>query len=599
MPILSQEQLPAITRTGNFVLIACPGSGKTLTVSNRFFQRMKDWEKHSVGIATLSFTNVAHFEISNNLVEYGLSPTPPFPHFLGTIDHFINTYIFLPFGHLVTGCSDRPNIIGMGTNIWNQEELNLYWGNQTCHSCSLENFSYDIQGNLIGGLTTCCFNYTHCRNLKSRFNRMGLATQLDAEYFAMRILESYPGIARSLSSRFPEMIIDEAQDTSEIQMRIIDLLVMNGLTEVMLVGDPDQAIYEWRDARPDIFMRKMNQAGWGEPVYLTQNRRSSQLICDFTKNFSSSLQNISLAVGTDATFDLPPKLATYEPDDLTSIKTDFINLCERQGLEINPVNIAILVRTNRQLSKLRNIPDMGDPWNHVITRLLAQCAYYRDKGDMVRSHKSSEFALIRIMFGDRYISKLDLENNIDARDLNPNWSLGIWQIIKLLPNSNNVLRLWLNDGTRMLKEWFDAHPSWNPVDRNNLNLRVKQYQMINRQRFIGYYDESITRLFTDSEFVIDGITIETIHAAKGKTYEAVLYIVNDAVKGRAKGNISQISNNDLNSEEVRTAYVAMTRPRKILVIGIPVGTNENLLRNRFPDFMIRGMNTSLNEFGLT
>ncbi|GAP12985.1 superfamily I DNA and RNA helicase [Longilinea arvoryzae] len=597
MVILSPEQLPAVTRAGKFVVIACPGSGKTLTVSTRFMRRMKDWKRQSSGIATLSFTNVAHSEISGDLINDGFSPSPPFPHFLGTIDHFINTFIFLPFGHLVMGCSGRPNLIGMGSNVWNQKELNLYWGNQKCYSCKLENFSYDINGRLIGGLVNCPFDFTHCRILKNRFNRMGLATQSDAEYFTMRILERYPGIAKSLSTRFPEMIIDEAQDTSEIQMRIIDLLVMNGLSEVMLVGDPDQAIYEWRDARPDIFMRKTSQLEWQEPYYLDQNRRSSQLICNLTKNFSSSLRNISQAIGTDANFSLPPKLVTYDPNHLSTIKNDFINLCERQGLEIKPSEISVLVRTNRQLLKLRDIIDMGDPWNHAITRLLAQVAYYRDKGDIIRSHNSSEAALVRILFGDRYISKFDLENQIEARNLNPGWPLGIWQIMKLLPNSGDALRLWLINGTRKLHEWFDAHPSWREVDRGKLDLSIKQYQVMNRHKFTAYYDEPVSKLFSDPESVVDGITIETIHAAKGKTYEAVLYIVNDSTRGGAKGNITQITTNDLNNEEVRTAYVAMTRPRKILVIGVPIGTQENLLRNRFPDWMIDQLNIPLQDFG--
>ena len=101
----------------------------------------------------------------------------------------------------------------------------------------------------------------------------------------MKILEGFPQIAKAVALRFPYLIVDEAQDTSEIQMRIIDLIIANGLNEVMLVGDPDQAIFEWNDARPDLLNEKFND--WEDSIVLNESRRSSQLICNATFNISS------------------------------------------------------------------------------------------------------------------------------------------------------------------------------------------------------------------------------------------------------------------------------------------------------------------------
>jgi len=72
--------------------------------------------------------------------------------------------------------------------------------------------------------------------------KAGYANQDDANYFGMKILEHYPKVAKAIIHRFPLFMVDEAQDTSEIQMKIIDLLIDNGLENIMLVGDPDQAI---------------------------------------------------------------------------------------------------------------------------------------------------------------------------------------------------------------------------------------------------------------------------------------------------------------------------------------------------------------------
>lgn len=58
--------------------------------------------------------------------------------------------------------------------------------------------------------------------------KQGYATQDDANYFTMRILEDYSQITKAIINRFPYLIIDEAQDLSEIQMEILNILIKNG-----------------------------------------------------------------------------------------------------------------------------------------------------------------------------------------------------------------------------------------------------------------------------------------------------------------------------------------------------------------------------------
>ena len=130
------------------------------------------------------------------------------------------------------------------------------------------------------------------------FWREGYATQADANYFAVKILEKYPTIAKALVARFNEFIIDEAQDTTEVQMRFLDLLIENGLNEVILIGDPDQAIFEWNNAKPELFIQKYND--WKDnSIELDENRRSSQIICNFTANLRPP-PNTTHAVNKDA-----------------------------------------------------------------------------------------------------------------------------------------------------------------------------------------------------------------------------------------------------------------------------------------------------------
>jgi DNA helicase II / ATP-dependent DNA helicase PcrA len=352
----SPEQQKAIDQTGKFVLHASPGSGKTFTVACRLANKIKNWNFSSSGIATISFTNVASEEISKNLEGFGLPPDPGYPHFLGTIDHFINKWIFLPYGHLVMGCESRPNIVGLYQNVWVAEEHKFAgWIKPECHRCNITKFTYGIDGNLIGGIANCPYEHEYCLKKKQKFNRLGYALISDAEFWAMRVLENYPSIAKALTRRFPEIIIDEAQDTSNIQMRIIDLLVDNGLSNIMLVGDPDQAIFEWRDADPDIFESKINNNHWGDTLFLTENYRSSQLICNFTRRFSAHLSQASIAKGEVKDYSFSPFLLTYNSDSLLKLKNDFIAFCILQGLDISPSSIAMLFRAKRMLNKLLGV----------------------------------------------------------------------------------------------------------------------------------------------------------------------------------------------------------------------------------------------------
>lgn len=95
-------------KKGKVIVKACPGSGKTLCVSERIIRFINEHEDNQSGLAILSFTNVAIDEISERY-EKETNEKIVYPHFIGTIDSFINKYIFLPFGHLVMNCKKKTH----------------------------------------------------------------------------------------------------------------------------------------------------------------------------------------------------------------------------------------------------------------------------------------------------------------------------------------------------------------------------------------------------------------------------------------------------------------------------------------------------------
>jgi len=117
--LLNKQKEIVFEKSGKFVVRACPGSGKTYSVAARLAHRIKNWEHKRKGIAALSFTNAAWQEIDHQLERhFNTSIASKYPHFLGTLDSFINQYIFLPFGHLVMGCQKRPILVGEPFGTW-------------------------------------------------------------------------------------------------------------------------------------------------------------------------------------------------------------------------------------------------------------------------------------------------------------------------------------------------------------------------------------------------------------------------------------------------------------------------------------------------
>jgi len=104
---LTKEQEDFLCANGNIVLHACPGSGKTHVVARKMMRLIDDWNKPHSGVAVLSFTNVASDEVESQikkLMPMGFEVN--YPHFVGTLDSFISSFILLRFGYL--GSTKQP-----------------------------------------------------------------------------------------------------------------------------------------------------------------------------------------------------------------------------------------------------------------------------------------------------------------------------------------------------------------------------------------------------------------------------------------------------------------------------------------------------------
>ncbi len=91
------------------------------------------------------------------------------------------------------------------------------------------------------------------------------------------LLEAEPAIARSLRDRWPRISVDEYQDIDAAQYRLLRLLAGDG-RGLTVIGDPDQAIYGFRGADVNLFLRFESDFPGAVTRHLTRNYRSAPVI---------------------------------------------------------------------------------------------------------------------------------------------------------------------------------------------------------------------------------------------------------------------------------------------------------------------------------
>ncbi|MCF7923498.1 MAG: UvrD-helicase domain-containing protein [Candidatus Izimaplasma sp.] len=102
----------------------------------------------------------------------------------------------------------------------------------------------------------------------------------DIMSFAIRLFEENPDIKHKYINSIDEILVDEYQDTNDLQDYFISLISNNN---IFMVGDVKQSIYRFRDANPKNFTRIFNEyeeKNTGKAIRLKENFRSNQYLLD-------------------------------------------------------------------------------------------------------------------------------------------------------------------------------------------------------------------------------------------------------------------------------------------------------------------------------
>ena len=560
---LSGEQLHYICHRlpMNCYVEACPGSGKTEIVGMKAAFELAAWVSRSAGLAILAFTRNAAKVIRERVAFYAGEDTAQYPHFIGTIDSWLHGYLLHPFAYTITGFDgiDGDKSIRIIETESRAAFLNNYKVTTTKGKGIQANQYYrKHNGALEGAPRTNITQFDNARlsETKDRFLKAGFATYEDAEYLAYQVLKWHPEIARLLSRRFPYIIVDECQDLSDSQLCIFYELLKAG-TALHLIGDPQQAIYEFRKVSPKNLLRFVkNQKLHRRP--LTRNYRSNQQIIDTCGRLIAASSRIR---GVQLTTCSPPcRLWQYTPETLTDLPAHFRALVD--DAELDKRKSCIVVRGTSLLARLH--PRRGNPHRPAELFAAALAAWHEPE----RSTAAIEIALQNAgkclsLLG--YAGRGHYQHQHCPDNLRPHeWR----QLLASILNEAQDLYPFVEGQTwstwaKSLKEFLNGVWSLLPGAVPDFRAAARRVRAPQGKSKDTVADELQPTRSTH------GLRITTIHDVKGETFDAVL-LISAPNKSSPGGHFDHWLHPDPDNEEYRRfAYVACSRPRHLLVLATP------------------------------
>lgn len=122
--------------------------------------------------------------------------------------------------------------------------------------------------------------------IEDKKREMGILNFADLEIKTLELLQNFPEVKKKYQNRIKHLLIDEYQDTSDLQTEIVKEIFNPKKNILCIVGDPGQSIYRFRGANPEGIheIRNMIESSGGKTVELTDNFRSAKPVLEFVNN---------------------------------------------------------------------------------------------------------------------------------------------------------------------------------------------------------------------------------------------------------------------------------------------------------------------------
>ena len=306
---LSDRQRMAVQSVGGKTLLfAVPGSGKTTVIIARTGFMVYSRKIDPNSIISLTFTKAAANEmVSRYKDHFKTENTPDFR----TIHSLCFSIILPRLRKSGYGCP--PHLLGIEEGLEDEEKpltptavYNALFKAIKHKPTDFESAMEAVQC-IITGIKNSIMQPGEYEHKTIKIDGVDLSVSLlfntyqqimrdldcmdfdDLLIHAYKGLKRYPSVLQSLRHKYTYWSVDEAQDTSQLQFKLLDLLCgPDG--NVFMVGDDDQSIYSFRGASPRLLLGFRHRAGV-TPLVIDYNYRSDHEIISASKRFIESNHN--------------------------------------------------------------------------------------------------------------------------------------------------------------------------------------------------------------------------------------------------------------------------------------------------------------------
>lgn len=549
--ILTPQQQAVVKAEGEFLLLACPGSGKTRSAAERAARLVGTSGRK---VAVCSYTNVGVERIGAVLAgELGIVLARK--HFLGTIHQFLLAYVVRPFAHLLG--AERGPFIHEGRG-W--PEVCVYGDNR--QRIRLDCFRRMSDGGLlltdrprsVKGTSEEIVTSVGAEVLRRKgeiFRGRGVLTSDDAMWVALHLLRERADVAAAVAARFDEILLDEAQDTSELQLACLDQLHATGrLASLVLVGDLEQSIFSFQGASAARCQRLATDHGL-DILTLTENHRSSQRICDVAVNFCSRTEP-DTAVGPHATCSIPPEVTLYPANDPRAAMDIYRGRLAEYGLGVD--DAAVLGRYWSVVDLLNGQTTLFESSDrrYVIGQLAARLA----SGTLTASDvRNAQRLLAYCAWDTTLIAGLSDQQQADLRRATST-------LLGRLPRLEGNLRSWLIAARGIVHEVAAS-----------LTEEVKHTGGRTLTAPAEFATYQAAEVYSS---VPPDLRARTVHSFKGEDSDAVMVVIGHAHASVTTSQldlweaaVAGVEVDPEKAEERRVLFVALTRARRYCLVALP------------------------------
>ncbi len=357
---LNKQQYRASLSAGGInLVIAGAGTGKTKVLVEKVKNIISEKTAKPENILILTFSNKAAGEIKSRIKSITGKDADRITS--GTFHSFCLNFLKTNYGIFLSeyGFKEFPQVIGDRQRNLLKKEL-------------LQNFKarfYGMPVDVISGLA----DNTDSLDKKTfnKLRRFGILDELDAfkqvfrKYkidhslidfrdmmdFTINIMTGNRSLKKAVRARYRYILIDEFQDTSEDNFKLIRLLLNNKSPNLFIVGDDWQSIYGFRNARIEYIVRIRKYFPDAKVYKLNINYRSRKEIISLSNNFIS--RNKYRTSKKLKSFRGNGGYISYRQVGSFSEEPEFIRNIIESGKN-NSGSVAVLYRNNWQGEYLKN-----------------------------------------------------------------------------------------------------------------------------------------------------------------------------------------------------------------------------------------------------